>query len=163
MTLRKNPAPTNPINYSCISTINHRIHPHFRKKIAPTKEGVVLIPSAFSMTFGVLPSMMATQLLVVPEKTATGRRLWRPPGLVNIKKKLLNMAIYSELCEFSHEKLWFSKSCLYVYQRVSDFHGLQLFQASFCCSDFFTIHWSTISIYYPLVNTQKTMKNHHCE
>ena len=33
---------------------------------APTKEGVVLMPSAFSMTLGVLPSITATQLLVVP-------------------------------------------------------------------------------------------------
>ena len=31
-----------------------------------TTEGVVRAPSAFSITFGVLPSMMATQELVVP-------------------------------------------------------------------------------------------------
>ena len=31
-----------------------------------TTDGVVRIPSAFSMTFGVLPSMTATQELVVP-------------------------------------------------------------------------------------------------
>jgi hypothetical protein len=30
-------------------------------------EGVVRAPSAFSMTLGVLPSMTATQLLVVPK------------------------------------------------------------------------------------------------
>src|SRR4051812_37356634 len=32
----------------------------------PTTEGVVRTPSAFSITFGVLPSMMATHELVVP-------------------------------------------------------------------------------------------------
>src|ERR1700722_12443974 len=32
----------------------------------PTTEGVVRAPSAFSITFGVLPSMMATHELVVP-------------------------------------------------------------------------------------------------
>ena len=32
----------------------------------PTTEGVVRAPSAFSITFGALPSMMATHELVVP-------------------------------------------------------------------------------------------------
>ena len=32
-----------------------------------TTEGVVLAPSAFSMTFGVLPSITATQEFVVPK------------------------------------------------------------------------------------------------
>ena len=34
--------------------------------VMATTEGVVLIPSAFSMTLGADPSMMATQELVVP-------------------------------------------------------------------------------------------------
>ena len=36
------------------------------QKAKPTIEGVVRAPSLFSMTLGWLPSMMATQLLVVP-------------------------------------------------------------------------------------------------
>ena len=35
-------------------------------QVFTTTEGVVRAPSEFSMTFGVVPSMMATQLLVVP-------------------------------------------------------------------------------------------------
>jgi len=72
------------------------VNPHFRKNPAPTKEGVVLIPSAFSMTLGVLPSMIATQLLVVPEKKrgpawdGNGETTVAPPGLVNIKKAIEN-------------------------------------------------------------------------
>ncbi len=34
--------------------------------VKATMEGVVRAPSAFSITFGVVPSMMATQELVVP-------------------------------------------------------------------------------------------------
>jgi hypothetical protein len=34
--------------------------------VKATMEGVVLLPSALGMTFGVLPSMRATQELVVP-------------------------------------------------------------------------------------------------
>jgi hypothetical protein len=34
--------------------------------VKATTDGVVLLPYAFSMTLGVLPSIMATQELVVP-------------------------------------------------------------------------------------------------
>src|SRR3712207_6973753 len=39
----------------------------FRSLVKATTEGVVRAPSTFSMTFGVPPSMTATQLLVVPK------------------------------------------------------------------------------------------------
>ena len=39
--------------------------------VKATTEGVVLKPSAFSMTLGVLPSMTATQELVVPKSIPT--------------------------------------------------------------------------------------------
>jgi hypothetical protein len=48
------------------------------------------------MTLGVLPSMIATQLLVVPEKKrgpawdGNGETTVAPPGLVNIKKAIEN-------------------------------------------------------------------------
>jgi hypothetical protein len=37
--------------------------------VKATIEGVVLYPSAFSITLGVFPSMMPTQELVVPRST----------------------------------------------------------------------------------------------
>ena len=39
--------------------------------VKATVEGVVLTPSAFSMTLGVEPSMIATQELVVPRSIPT--------------------------------------------------------------------------------------------
>jgi hypothetical protein len=48
------------------------------------------------MTLGVLPSMIATQLLVVPKKKrgpawdGNGEPTVAPPGLVNIKKAIEN-------------------------------------------------------------------------
>src|SRR6187399_3550231 len=60
-----------------------------------TIEGVVRMPSAFSITFGVLPSMTATHELVVPRSMPmtlpmvlplnlrqAGRAAWRPSGNV---------------------------------------------------------------------------------
>src|SRR5262245_49881806 len=60
-----------------------------------TIEGVVLMPSAFSMTLGFLPSMTATHELVVPRSMPmtlpmvlplklrqAGRAAWRPMGNV---------------------------------------------------------------------------------
>src|SRR5262245_61184545 len=59
-----------------------------------TIEGVVLMPSEFSITFGFLPSMTATHELVVPRSMPmtlpmvlplklrqTGRAAWRPMGM----------------------------------------------------------------------------------
>src|SRR5262249_33549392 len=64
--------------------------------VKATIEGVVRMPSAFSITFGVLPSMTATHELVVPRSMPmtlpmvlplklrqAGRATWRPSGNVS--------------------------------------------------------------------------------
>jgi hypothetical protein len=65
--------------------------------VKATTDGVVLAPSEFSITFGTLPSIMATHELVVPRSIPMTTPVFFEEKLAN--KEFLNMVLI--ICLFS--------------------------------------------------------------
>ena len=64
---------------------------NFSLSVNATTEGVVLAPSEFSITFGFLPSMIATQELVVPKSIPITFAIFFTYKNLNINKLLMYM------------------------------------------------------------------------